>query len=177
MGKRIVTCNHYAVAYVYMDAMMLTMDEASLIILRTASIFLYAFLALRFLGKRHLSHLMYTDLMVIIAFGSAVGDVMIYGENVAHLYGSMLAITVVTVIVKVLEEISSHSKLGSTIIDGSAVLLIDNGKVVAHALEHENLSEDMVLSLLRVKGHNSISEVEKAFIEPDGEVSVIPRQK
>lgn len=160
-----------------MEPTMLSVDDASLIILRTASIFLYAFLMLRFLGKRHLSHLMYTDLMVIISFGSAVGDVMIYGQNIVHLYGSMLAITVVTVMVKVLEEFSSHSKFASQIIDGSAVLLVDNGKVVAHTLEHENLSEDMVESLLREKGYNSVSEVRKAFIEPDGAISVVPNKK
>jgi uncharacterized membrane protein YcaP (DUF421 family) len=120
---------------------------------------------------------MYTDLMVIIAFGSAVGDVMIYGENVAHFYGSVLAIMVVTVIVKILEEVSSHSKFASQIIDGSAVLLIDNGRVVAHTLEHENLSEDMVSSLLREKGFDSISEIRKAFIEPDGQISVVPQKK
>jgi uncharacterized membrane protein YcaP (DUF421 family) len=159
-----------------MEPIFPTVDEATFVILRTTSIFLVAFFALRFLGKRHLSRLMYTDLMVIIAFGSAVGDVMIYAETVAHFYGSVLAIVVVTVIVKVLEEVSSHNKFASQIIDGSAVLLIDNGRIVAYTLEHENLSEDMVSSLLREKGYNSISEIQKAFIEPDGQISVVPKK-
>ena len=160
----------------YLEPMSLPLDEASFIILRTTIIFLYAFLMLRFLGKRHLAHLMYTDLMVIIAFGSAVGDVMIYGENVTHLYGAMLAITVVTVLVKILEEASSHSKFASRMIDGTAVLLVNNGKLNHKTLEHENLSEDILLSLLREKGHNSVDEVDKVFIEPNGQLSIVPKK-
>jgi len=159
-----------------MEPALLPVEEATLIVLRTTIIFLWAFLMLRFLGKRHLAHLMYTDLMVIIAFGSAVGDVMIYGENITHIYGSMLAITVVTIIVKILEEFSSHSKFASRMIDGTAVLLINKGVVIHKTLEHENLSEDMLLSLLREKGHNSVEEVEKAFIEPNGQLSVIAKK-
>jgi len=144
------------------------------VVLRTTAIFLYAFLLLRLLGKRHLSHLMYTDVMVIIAFGSAVGDVMIYGENIVHLFSSMLAITVVAIIVKILEEASSHNGAASRLIEGQARLLIDKGKLLQDTLERENLSEEKVLSLLRQKEMGSIRNVRKAFIEPDGELSVIP---
>ena len=145
------------------------------VVLRTAIIFLYAFLLLRFLGKRHLRHLMYTDLLVVIAFGSAVGDVMIYGEDTVHLYASMIAITVVTIIVKVLEEIGSHEGAGHWLIEGRARLIIDDGKFLRDALDRENLSEDSVLSLLREKEIEDISTVKKAFIEPDGELSVVTK--
>lgn len=156
-----------------MENELLTLGGVADIILRTSIIFLYAFLLLRFLGKRHLKHLMYTDLMVIIAFGSAVGDVMIYGEDVAHLYASMIAITVVTVLVKVLEEISTHSNTAHDILEGKARLLVDNGAFVRESLERENLSEENVLSLLREKEVDGVTNVRKAFIEPDGELSII----
>lgn len=156
-----------------MEQELLTLGGIVNIILRTSIIFFYAFLLLRFLGKRHLKHLMYTDLLVIIAFGSAVGDVMIYGENVVHLYASMIAITVVTVIVKVLEEISTHSSTGHDILEGKVRLLVDEGAFVRDALDRENLSEENVLSLLREKNIDGVSSIKKAFIEPDGELSVI----
>lgn len=152
-------------------------DTAASIILRTSIIFLYAFLLLRFLGKRHLSHLMYTDLMLIIAFGSAVGDVMIYAESTAHLLGSMLAITVVAVIVKLLEELSSHSVIAEHFIDGEARLLIDKGVLIKSAIDRENLSEEAILSQLRIKNIHGIRDVRKAFIEPDGELSIIPYKR
>jgi uncharacterized membrane protein YcaP (DUF421 family) len=51
--------------------------------------------------------------MVIIAFGSAVGDVMIYGESVVHMLVSMLAMSVVALLVKMLEELSSRNGTAS----------------------------------------------------------------
>ena len=160
-----------------METFTFDIATATNVVLRTIVIFLYAFLLLRFLGKRHLSHLMYTDLMVIIAFGSAVGDVMIYGENVVHMYSSLLAITVVAIIVKVLEEVSSHSRVASLLLEGTARLLIDKGKIVDGALAKENLNEEALLSHLRQKNISSIKEVRKAFIEPDGELSVVVYKK
>lgn len=160
-----------------MEEILLNTNDVVHVILRTSVIFLYAFLMLRLLGKRHLSHLMYTDLMVIIAFGSAVGDVMIYGEHIAHIFTSILAITVVTIIVKILEELSSHSTLAGHVIEGAARLVIDKGVVLVSALERENISEESILSLLREKNIMHVKDVRKAFIEPDGELSVIPYKK
>lgn len=143
------------------------------VIIRTAIIFVYAFILLRFLGKRRLSHLGYTDLLLIISFGSAIGDVMIYGETTAQLVTSMIAITTVAIIVKIINEVSSHTSLGTTLFDGHASLLVDGGKIVAGALEKEDLTLEMLESYLREKGIDSIKNVKKAFIEPDGEISVI----
>ena len=160
-----------------MDTVIFDFEIGLEIVFRTTVIFLYAFLLLRLLGKRHLSHLMYTDLLVIIAFGSAVGDVMIYGENEAHLISSILAITVVAVIVKILEEVSSRNTMVGKFIEGQARLLIDKGSFVKGALGKENMSEETVLSLLREKNIENVKSVKKAFIEPDGELSVITYKK
>jgi uncharacterized membrane protein YcaP (DUF421 family) len=143
------------------------------VVFRTTVIFLYAFLLLRLLGKRHLSHLMYTDLMVIIAFGSAVGDVMIYGESVVHMLVSMLAMSVVALLVKMLEELSSRNGTASRLIDGQARLIIDKGKPIEKALDQENISMDMLMSKLRQKEVDNVAQVKKAFIEQDGEMSVV----
>jgi len=120
---------------------------------------------------------MYTDLMVIIAFGSAVGDVMIYGEHVIHLYTSILAMTVVAVMVKILEEMSSRNKTASRLFEGTARLLVDHGKIINDALAKENFNEETLKSLLRQKNIESIKDVKKAFIEPDGEFSVVLYKK
>jgi len=151
----------------------ISLDQGLLVVFRTTLIFIYAFILLRFLGRRKLSHLTYVDLLLIIAFGSAVGDVMIYAESVARFIHSFIALTVVSVLVKIMDEFASHSLIFNRFIDGEATLLISNGKVVKGILEKADLTEASLLSLLREKGVDSVSKVRKAFIEPDGEVSVI----
>jgi uncharacterized membrane protein YcaP (DUF421 family) len=163
-----------------MDEYILTtlgVTELGGVVMRTTIIFLYAFILLRLLGKRRLSHVGYIDLLLIIAFGSAVGDVMIYSESTTHLLTSMAAITVVSIIVKLLNEFSSHTSFGNHIVDGHAQLLIDKGVIVDGVLAKEDLSQEKIDSYLREKGIESVKHVRKAFIEPDGEISVIPYRR
>ncbi len=163
-----------------MDVIIATgMDLAYIgtVVLRTTAIFLYAFILLRFLGKRRLAHLNYIDLLLIIAFGSAVGDVMIYDESIARFLTSVIAITVVAAVVKMLNEFSAHSVLVHHAIDGDARMVIHKGEILREALESEDLSEEALLSLLREKGIDSPKKVHVAFIEPDGEISLLPVKK
>ena len=151
-----------------------TLFDLGMVVLRTGAIFLYAFFLLRLLGKKRLAHFGYMDVLLIIAFGSAVGDVMIYRESTTHLFSAMVAITVVAFLVKLLSEVSSRSSVGSRIVEGEARLLIDKGILVDGALAKEDLTLTSLDSYLREKGIDSIKKVRKAFIEPDGEISVIP---
>jgi uncharacterized membrane protein YcaP (DUF421 family) len=98
---------------------------------------------------------------------------MIYGESTAHLISSLLAISVVALMVKILDKVSAHSKVGTKVIYGHARLLIQKGKIIKEALQKENLSEDDLLSLLREHGVDSPIKVKKAFMESDGELSVV----
>lgn len=143
------------------------------VFVRTLVIFFFAFLILRLLGKRHLAHLTYLDLLLVIALGSAVGDVMIYSESVVHLFASIISISVVGLLVKLFNELSSHSPQAGSLIVGSARLIIENGKVITEALKQEDMSEEDVMRILRVKGFQDIKGIKKAFIEADGEVSIV----
>ncbi len=139
---------------------------------RTIGIFLWAFILLRMLGRRRLAHLTYIDLLLIIAFGSAVGDVMIYPESTVHFLTSVLAITTVALMVKILDEVSSHSVLGSRVIDGQSQIIIERGRVIDGVMERENLTQDDLLALLRQSGVDAVHKVRWAYLETDGELSV-----
>jgi uncharacterized membrane protein YcaP (DUF421 family) len=98
---------------------------------------------------------------------------MIYGESVVHMLVSMLAMSVVALLVKMLEELSSRNGTASRLIDGQARLIIDKGKPIEKALNQENISMDMLMSKLRQKEVDNVAQVKKAFIEQDGEMSVV----
>lgn len=156
---------------------LMPLESVATVFARTLIIFFFAFLVLRLLGKRHLSHLTYLDLLLVIALGSAVGDVMIYSESVAQLFASIISISVVGLLVKIFNEFSSHSQKASSLLTGSARLIIERGRVIPEALKQEDMSEEDVMRLLRVKGFHNIKDIKKAFIEADGEISVITNHK
>jgi len=147
------------------------------VLARTLIIFLFAFLIIRLLGKRHLSHFTSLDLLLVIALGSAVGDVMIYDESVVQIISSMTAITAVAIIVKILTYISYRFRQASFLLEGTARLIVENGKILSGPLTQEGLSEGELMGILRIKGFDSLKEIKKAFIETDGEVSVISERK
>lgn len=152
---------------------LISISDIMSVLVRTLIIFFFAFVILRILGRKHLSHLTYLDFLLIISLGSAVGDVMIYSESVARLFSSIIAITVVGVFVKLLDEFSSHSRKVSSLVLGSARLLVDDGKIIPDALALEDMSKDDLNGMLRLKGYESMETIKKVFIETDGEISVI----
>jgi len=156
---------------------LISLEIAGRVFVRTLAIFLFAFLILRLLGRKHLAHLTYLDVLLIIALGSAVGDVMIYDESIVKLLSSMIAISVVAIIVKILNEFSSHSKHLSSLVAGNARLVIEDGKIIPAALAQEDMSDDELMGLLRVRGFEETKDIRKAFLEADGELSVIIKNK
>jgi uncharacterized membrane protein YcaP (DUF421 family) len=142
------------------------------ILLRTMGIFVWAFILLRITGRRRLAHLTYIDLLLIVAFGSAVGDVMIYDESIARFSTSMIALAAVTVIVKLLDEIASRSQLINRLIVGKPHVIIDKGKIIEKTMRAENYTEAELLSQLRHHDVDAIEKVRIAYIEPDGNLTV-----
>jgi len=156
---------------------LVSLDIALNVLGRTLVIFFFAFLVLRLLGKRSLAHLTYLDLLLIIALGSAVGDVMIYDESVVQITSSMIAIAIVGVIVKILGELSSRYQKAGHLIIGTARLLVKDGKVIKQAIRQEDMNEEDLMRMLRERDIHDIKKVKKAFIESDGELSVVTGNK
>jgi uncharacterized membrane protein YcaP (DUF421 family) len=57
------------------------------------------------------------------------------------------------------------------------VLVIDNGRILHENLKRELVTEDELMAQLRVHGQDSTDNVLKAFVEGDGHVSVILRNR
>ncbi len=152
---------------------LITLEQFFAVSVRTLIIFLFAFFVLRMLGKKHLSHFTYLDLLLVIALGSAVGDVMIYDESIAQIFSSAIAIVIVGVIVKILNNFVVGSKLGGQLIEGQARLIIYRGEILDESLKKEGMSKEELMTYLRLKGFEDPSGIRKAFIEPDGEISII----
>ncbi|WP_421940553.1 DUF421 domain-containing protein [Pedobacter sp.] len=78
------------------------------ILFRTAIMYIYTILLLRFLGKRSMGQLSTLELAIIICFGSAVGDPMM-GKDVPVIHG-MVVITTVALLQTAAEWIINRDK-------------------------------------------------------------------
>jgi uncharacterized membrane protein YcaP (DUF421 family) len=140
------------------------------ILLRTTLLYLYTLLLLRFLGKRGVRQLTFFEFAIILALGSAAGDPMFY-EDVPLLHGA-LVITIIVLVQRAIVIITEKNKTLEVIFESSPKRLIKNGVLELAALEEEKLSKDEVLSRLREEGLRHLGQVERAYLEPSGNISI-----
>lgn len=161
--------------YKPMDIVIPDLAQISQVFTRTALIFFFTFVILRLLGKKRLSQLSVIDLLLIISLGSAVGDVMIYGEETASIITSMIAIATVGVLIKLVDELVQVVPRLEKVTEGEATILIKNGRIDAEALKRENITQGELESMLREKGYLKHFHLKEVALEPDGQVSVIEK--
>jgi len=143
------------------------------VIVRTTIIFLVAFIVIRIRGRKQLAQLTLFDILIVIALGSAVGDVMIYSEEVVSLLRSIIAIGTLAILIHLVEFVACRApKKITRIIYGDSTIIIKDGKLIKKNFEKTNLTEDQLRAKLREKNIQYYSEAKIVRLEPDGELSV-----
>jgi len=142
-------------------------------LVRILAIYVFTIIMLRLAGKRRIAHLSAFDILIIIALGSAVGDVMVYGEDTIPLLSGITVVFAVVALQIIVSKLTEHSKFLSYLVHGKGTEMIRGGHIVRHNLEVEDLTEDELMELLREKGVGSVSEVKEAVLERSGELGVV----
>lgn len=140
------------------------------IVLRTSIMFLVLLISLRLLGKRGVKQLSVFELVVIIGFGSAAGDPMIYKD-----VGILPAILVFGLIVSFYSIVTyfvGTNKRFELLIEGKPVCLIKNGKFSIENFSKEKLGEDEFFAELRLQGVSHLGQIEEAIVESSGNISI-----
>ncbi len=141
------------------------------IVFRTIVMYAYTLFLLRVLGKRGMGQLSTLELAIIIAFGSAVGDPMMSADvPITH---GIVAITVIAIIQIGLEKVINKHKKIEKVMEGEPNLVVENGIMKLENMAKDNLSKEDLFRMLRIKDIAHLGEIEKAFFETTGQISVM----
>lgn len=140
------------------------------VVFRTAIMYGYTILLLRFLGKRSMGQLSTLELAIIICFGSAVGDPMM-GIDIPILHG-IVVITTVALLQMGTEYLINRNKKLEGFMEGRPDCLVEHGLIVNESLEKNNLSHEDLYRFLRGKDIEHLGEIKHAFFETSGLISV-----
>lgn len=143
------------------------------IVFRTAFMFFYTIANVRLMDKRSMGMLSPFEIIIIIALGSAVGDPMFYRE--IPLIYAMVVITTIVFAERIIAKCSMVSPALEHFINGRPVLIIQDGIFLKDAMEHQNITKDELYSILRMRGILHLSDVEFAYLEPSGSISIIKK--
>ena len=141
------------------------------IMFRTAFMYMYTIGNVRLMDKRSMGMLSPFEIIIVIALGSAVGDPM-YDTKLPLLYG-MIVISTIVFIERLIAKGSMWSPFFERLINGMPVLIIKDGKLLKDAMTQQNISRDEINSMLRMRGVLHIADVDRAYLEPSGSVSII----
>jgi len=142
------------------------------IILRSVVVYFALLGMLRLAGKRELGQMTPFDLVVLLIIANAVQNAMV-GPDTSLNGGLIAAFTLISVNWIVNRTILRSGWLRQQV-EGSPTLLVNNGVLIPEHLEHEGLTEDVVLQALREHGIDDLQQVKTAVLEVDGTISVVP---
>jgi uncharacterized membrane protein YcaP (DUF421 family) len=141
-------------------------------------LFAYAFLLvlMRLSGKRLVSEAAARDFVLAIILGDMVDDVLWAEVGAAKFVAGTGALAVTALVVAML---AYGSDAAHRLIDGSPVPLLRDGSPVRRGMRTERVNENELASLLRHRGleRERWSEVERASLETEGELSVLRREE
>jgi len=140
------------------------------VLVRTALMFLFLLIALRFTGKRGVKQLSIFEIVIIIALGSAAGDPMFY-EDVGIL-PAICVFIVVTSLYRAVTWATGKSKRIERMLEGQTALLIEHGVFSVFKFKKQDIALDEFFSELRLKSVEHLGQIKYAFLEPSGNISV-----
>jgi len=153
-------------------------DEVSMLLLleiafRTAFMYIAALILVRLIGKRGLGQLSPFEFLVVIAMGSAAGDPMFY-PDVPLIHG-VVVLAAIVMLQKLLIEFAARNDRAEHFIESVPALLIKDGLVLNDELHREGLARDELMMKLREQGIANVAEVQLAYLEPSGRLSIFRR--
>ncbi len=139
--------------------------------LRSATVYVALLVLLRAAGKRHTGQLSPHDVVVILLVANVVQSAMV-GRSTSLGSGLVAAATLIVINVLIARLVLRNRRI-APLLAGKPTLLIHNGTVQAHALEHEGIVVEELEAQLRKHGYEQADQVKIAIQEVDGSISVI----
>lgn len=123
------------------------------------------------MGKKQISHLTFFDYIIGITIGSIAASLTtdLQVDAAVHWVG-LLTWSFWEVLIGILVV---HNRRLRKVIDGEPTVVIHNGKILETNLERLSYSLDDLRMQLRQKNVFSMTEVEYALLEPNGNLSVL----
>lgn len=139
-------------------------------VIRTLFFYFFITFAYRIMGKREIGQLGVIDLIVSILIAEIVA--ISIEKTDESIFLAVLPISVLVLLEIGLGFLSIKSRLFNKIFGGKPTIIINEGKVVYKNLVNQRYTIDDLLLELRKKGIASIEEVEYAFLETNGQLSI-----
>jgi uncharacterized membrane protein YcaP (DUF421 family) len=140
---------------------------------RIAIIYISCMVLLRVSGRREMSELGPMDLLTMLLLSETVSPALTGGDN--SIVGGLVAAVTLIVLSVATTFIVYRSRAAERVIQGAAVVLIRDGKVDGRVMRKFRMTAEDLDTTLHQHGLLRVDEVKRAYVEADGEVTIIKR--
>ena len=146
------------------------------VLLRSAVMFIVAIVAMRAIGRRGTKQGVF-ELVLIITLGSAAGDPMFYKK--VGVLPAILVFACVVIMYKIINFLTARIQALDDLIEGTHARLVKDCRFAIENTKLENLRHDELFEDLRQHGVKHLGQIESAYIEASGQVSIyfLPDEK
>lgn len=141
------------------------------VFIRGSVTYLTIFILLRLVLKREAGTIGVPDLLLVVLLADAAQNAMA-GEYTSITDGILLVGTILSWNIFI-DWLSLRVPVVNRFVHPPPLRLIEDGRLNKRNMHREFISEEELMSQLRLKGIEEISEVKLAYMEGDGEISVI----
>ena len=143
-------------------------------IVRPLIVYVALLLLIRLFGKRELAQLNPYDLVVLLTISNTVQNAIIGNDN--SVTGGLIGAAVLMAFNLIVVRFLYHHEKIDRIIEGDAILLVDNGRVVKDALDRELITVPELESVAHRQGFESLEEVHRCILEPGGTLAMFGKK-
>ncbi|MBD8213038.1 DUF421 domain-containing protein [Erwinia persicina] len=142
-------------------------------VLRAVGIYFILLIVFRIAGRRALLQMTSFDLILLLIISEATQQALL-GDDFS-VTGAALTIITLVVLDITLGYIKKKTGWFDYLLDGSPVILVENGRVLENKLKKSGITlDDILVSARTNQGVYEIAKIKFAILEKNGHISIIP---
>lgn len=141
------------------------------IVLRVVVLYGVLVVMVRIAGKREIGQLAPLDLLAMLVLSETISPALTAQDH--SLPAAFTAAATLLALTAGMGRLAYHSRRVERWIDGEPVELVRDGHLIEKAARRERVTRQELDTALRKEGVETLAEVRRAVVEPNGEITVI----
>ena len=145
-------------------------------VIRGVAVYLFLLIVFRISGKRTLSQATSFDLVLLLIISETIQQALVDNDH-SITNGFLLVITLIgmAILLAWLKQVSPKLEM---LLDGQAVIVVDNGRMLQREMNKSRVDKEDILSAARnLHGLERMDQIQYAILERDGNISIIPARR
>ena len=144
------------------------------IVIRAAVAYVFITFILRVMGRRELSSLGPSDLVLVVVLGDLVQNSVTQADQ--SVTGMFIAISTFALLTVAMSVLTFKSRRAQTFVEGQPLILVQDGMPVEKNLRAERIRVDDIAEEARGQGIDKIDDIKWCLLESSGSMSFVKKQ-